>query len=193
MIRKIVSRLASSAMRAGLGLMLLTGSAFAEPLDYFLITGTDYDQSVLKPGEVLGHDIGDQPIRHDLMVSYIRELAASSPRMTVETIGYSHEHRPILFITVSSPENLARLDEIRANHLLRSNPETAAQASDDLPVVTWLNYGVHGAESSGMDAAVPALYHLAAARGDKIDNTLKNSVILITAIFNPDGHARRGA
>ncbi len=193
MIRKTVSRLASSVVHAGLGLVLLAGSAFAEPLDYFLITGTDYDQTVLKPGEVLGHDIGDQPIRHDLMVSYIRELAGSSPRMAVETIGYSHEHRPILFITVSSPENLARLDEIRANHLLRSNPETAAQASDDLPVVTWLNYGVHGAESSGMDAAVPALYHLAAARGDKINNTLKNSVILITAIFNPDGHARRGA
>ncbi|WP_286830331.1 MULTISPECIES: M14 family zinc carboxypeptidase [Kordiimonas] len=193
MIRKFVSRLASTSMRAGLGVILLAGSAFAEPLDYYLVTGTDYDQAVLKPAEVFGHDIGDQPIRHDLMVSYIHELAAASPRMMVETIGYSHERRPILFITVSSPENLARLDDIRANHLLRSNPETADQASDDLPVVTWLNYGVHGAEASGMDAAVPALYHLAAARGDKIGETLKNSVILITAIFNPDGHARRGA
>jgi hypothetical protein len=113
--------------------------------------------------------------------------------MQIETIGYSHEHRPILFITVSSPENLARLDEIRENHLKRVNPETADQASDDLPVVTWLNYGVHGAEASGMDAAVPALYHLASARGAKIEETLKNSVILVTAVFNPDGHARRGA
>jgi len=167
--------------------------AFAEPLDYFLIEGTDYDQAVPKPAEMFGHDIGDQPIRHDLMVAYIRELASASPRMMVETIGYSHERRPILFITVSSPENLERLEEIRQNHLLRSNPETASQASDELPVITWLNYGVHGAESSGMDAAVPALYHLASARGDKINDTLENSVILITAIFNPDGHARRGA
>ncbi|MFC4348973.1 M14 family zinc carboxypeptidase [Kordiimonas lipolytica] len=193
MIKNIVNRLVSRSVGASVAVVLMATGAFAEPLDYFLIEGTDYDQTVAKPAEVFGHDIGDQPIRHDLMVAYIRELASASPRMVVETIGYSHERRPILFITVSSPENLARLEEIRQNHLLRSNPETASQASDDLPVVTWLNYGVHGAESSGMDAAVPALYHLASARGDKINDTLENSVILITAIFNPDGHARRGA
>ena len=165
----------------------------AEPLDFFLVDGVSYDQTVLKPAEVFGHDIGDQPIRHDLMVSYIRELAAQSPRMQVETIGYSHERRPILFVTVSSPENLARLDEIKAQHLLRTDPERSDEASDDLPVVTWVNYGVHGAESSGMDSATPTLYHLAAAQDAATLDQLENSVILITAIFNPDGHARRGS
>lgn len=189
MIRQLRKQLAG----AGMLFALMGAQATAEPLDYFLETGTEYDQTVLKPAEVFGHDIGDQPIRHDLMVAYIRELAEASDRMMVETIGYSHERRPILFITVSSPENLARLDQIRANHLKRSNPATAGQASDDLPVVTWLNYGVHGAEASGMDAAVPALYHLAAAKGEAVEETLQDSVILITAIFNPDGHARRGA
>lgn len=189
MIRQLRKQLAG----VGMLLALMGTQATAEPLDYFLESGTEYDQTVPKPAEVFGHDIGDQPIRHDLMVAYIRELAGASDRMMVETIGYSHERRPILFITVSSPENLARLDQIRTNHLKRSNPATAGQASDDLPVVTWLNYGVHGAEASGMDAAVPALYHLAAAEGEAVEETLKNSVILITAIFNPDGHARRGA
>ncbi|MBO6805134.1 MAG: hypothetical protein JJ893_17920, partial [Thalassospira sp.] len=121
----------------------------AEPLEYYLVDGVQYDQDVIKPSSVFGHDIGDQPIRHDLMVSYIRALAAASPRMQVETIGYSHERRPILFVTISDPDNLARLDEIKANHLLRTDPAHANEASDDLPVVTWVNYGVHGAESSG--------------------------------------------
>ncbi|WP_255833640.1 M14 family zinc carboxypeptidase [Kordiimonas sp. SCSIO 12603] len=165
----------------------------AKPLDYYLQKGVNYDQSVLKPGEIIGHDIGDQPIRHDLMLRYIEELAANSDRMKAETIGYSHEGRPILFITITSPENHARLDEIKANHLLRTDPKTADQANDDMPVVTWLNYGVHGAEASGMDAAVPTLYHLAAAQGERVENELDNSVILITAIFNPDGHSRRAA
>lgn len=163
----------------------------AEPLDYYLVDGVSYDQTVLKPAEILGHDIGDQPSRHDLMVDYIRKIAEASPRMLVETIGYSHENRPILFITVSSPENLARLDEIKANHLLRSDPVRTSEASDDLPVVTWLNYGVHGAEASGMDAALPTLYHLAASQDDATKSQLDNSIILITAIFNPDGHSRR--
>jgi len=163
----------------------------AEPLEYFLSKDVSYDQSVVKPVKVLGHDIGDQPIRHDLMVEYIRQLAVGSPRMAVETIGYSHEQRPILFITVTSPENHARLNDIRQNHLLRVNPKTSGKADDDMPVVTWLNYGVHGAEASGMDAAVPVLYHLAAAQGDDVQQQLQESVILITAIFNPDGHSRR--
>lgn len=165
--------------------------AAAEPLDYFLVPGVSYDQSVLKPAEVFGHDIGDQPLRHDLLVSYIRQLAANSSRMSVETIGYSHENRPILFVTVSSPQNLARIDEIKAQHVLRTDPKRASEASDDLPVVTWVNYGVHGAEASGMDAAVPTLYHLAAAQDAATLSQLDNSVILITAVFNPDGHSRR--
>ncbi|TNE62275.1 MAG: peptidase [Alphaproteobacteria bacterium] len=180
---------AAAALVAGLGAAPL----MAEPLDYYLVDGISYDQTVLKPAEVLGHDVGDQPMRHDLMVAYLREVAEKSPRMKVETIGYSHEGRPILFITVSSPENLAKLDQIRENHLLRSNPATADQASPDLPVITWLNYGVHGAEASGMEAVVPTVYHLAAAQGPEIEDTLKNSVLLITAIFNPDGHSRRVA
>lgn len=187
------ARLLKLAAALGMGAMALAMPLKAEPLDYFLVPGVEYNQGIVKPEEVFGHGIGDQPVRHDLMVAYMREVVEQSPRMSVETIGYSHERRPILFITVSSPENLARIDEIRANHIKRSNPATADQASDDLPVVTWLNYGVHGAEASGMDAAVPALYHLAAAQGAEIEETLRNSVILITAVFNPDGHARRGA
>jgi len=176
-----------------LALCLGTASLLAEPLDYYLVEGVSYDQTILKPAEVFGHDIGDQPVRHDLMVAYLTKLAKQSPRITVETAGYSHEGRPILFFTVTSPENHARLDEIRANHLLRTNPDTAKKARDDMPVITWLNYGVHGAEASGMDAAVPTLYHLAAAMDDKTADQLANSVILITAIFNPDGHSRRAA
>ncbi|PCI58755.1 MAG: peptidase [Kordiimonadales bacterium] len=177
-----------------LALVLLgTVIASAKPLDYYLVEGTSYDQKVLRPSEIFGHDIGDQPVRHDKMVTYLRLLAEASPRISVETIGQSHEGRPILFFVVTSPENHARLEEIRTNHLLRTDPKTAKRASDDMPVVTWLNYGVHGAEASGMDAAIPTLYHLAAAKGDKIEDQLKNSVIVITAVFNPDGHSRRAA
>ena len=60
-----------------------------------------------------------------------------------------------------------------------------------MPVVTWINYGVHGAEESGMDASLPFVYHLAAAQDPKLDDVLDKSVILITAVFNPDGHSHR--
>ena len=161
--------------------------------DDFRLEGVTYDPTVPTPEDVLGHALGKAPVRHHKLVSYIRQIAAASPRMTVETIGYSHERRPILFIVVTSEENHARLDEIQAAQIRRTDPASGSATEAGMPVVTWLNYGVHGAEASGMDAALPTLYHLAAAQGQEIEAQLRQSVILITAVFNPDGHSRRAA
>ncbi|OLF73085.1 peptidase [Maricaulis sp. W15] len=166
----------------------LLAPALAEPIEFFQVDGVSYDADVPAPEDVIGWGVGEHPVRHEQMVAYLTEVANGSDRISVETIGYTHERRPILFFVVTSPDNHARIDDIRANHLASLEP--GAPASDG-PAILWLNYGVHGAESAGMDASIPTLYHLAAAQGPEIEATLDNSVILITAIFNPDGHSRR--
>ncbi|MEE8370603.1 MAG: M14 family zinc carboxypeptidase, partial [Sphingomonadales bacterium] len=127
----------------------------AESYDDFRIEGLAYDAAVPTPEAVLGHQLGKAPVRHHKLIEYIQRVAEASPRMTVETIGYTHERRPILFVVVTSPENHARLAEIRAAHLAISEPGSGKVPEAGMPVVTWLNYGVHGAEASGMDAALP--------------------------------------
>lgn len=174
-------------LAAGLGLT----AALAEPLSYFLPEDVSYDAAVETPDVTLGHELGEHPARLHLMADYLTRLAETSDRMSVETIGYSHERRPILHFVVSAPENLARIDEIRENHLAAIDPENDQAPSEDAPAVVWLNFGVHGAESSAADAVIPLLYHLAAAEGSDIERTLERSVILVTALFNPDGNARR--
>lgn len=166
----------------------LGGTALADPIAYFQVEGVTYDESIPAPEDRLGFGVGDRPVRHEAMVAYLTEIAGQSDRISVETIGYSHEHRPILFFTVTAPDNHARIEDIRQQHLASLSPQSAAATG---PAIIWLNYGVHGAESAGMDAAIPTLYHLAAAQGTDIEETLANSVILITAVFNPDGHSRR--
>ncbi|MCH9695942.1 MAG: peptidase [Gammaproteobacteria bacterium] len=151
----------------------------------------EYNPAIPRPAEVLGHELGAAPVRHHKLVEYLTSVANMSDRLSVEVIGYTHERRPILFLVATSAANRARLDEIREQHVALTEPERNQAISDDMPIVTWLNYGVHGAESSGMDAALPFVYHLAAAEGDEIDRVLDDSVILVTAIFNPDGHAQR--
>lgn len=178
---------------AFLTLVCMSLTTAAEDLNYYLEKGVPYNPAVLKPSDVLGHTVGELPARYDLFVDYLRRVAAASPRMTVETIGYSHERRPILTLIITSPENHKNLEAIRKNHLLRSDWRTVDQARDDMPVITWLNYGVHGAEASGMDAALPAVYHFAAADDAKTKEMLTNSVIILTASFNPDGHSRRAS
>lgn len=152
-----------------------------------------YNPEIPRPADVLGFELGSEPVRHHQLVDYITKVASLSNRLSVEVIGYSHERRPILFVVATSAENHARLDSIKAEHVAISDPSAQQPDLDNMPVVSWLNYGVHGAESSGMDAALPFIYHLAAAEGDDIERVLADSVILVTAIFNPDGHSKRVA
>lgn len=162
--------------------------ASAEPFDYFRIANTDYDPKITTPDEFFGFGLGDRPVRHDLMVSYLRLLDRESDRIKGETIGFTHEGRPILFFTIASPQNQGRLEEIRRAHIARLAPNAE---DGEGPAVVWLHYGVHGAESSGMDAAMPTLYHFAAAKGEAIEQALGDTVILMVAVYNPDGHSRR--
>ena len=150
-----------------------------------------YDPSVPTPESFLGFKLGQEPVRHHQLVDYITMVAEQSPRLSVEVIGYSHERRPILFVVATSEENHANLDDIREQHRRLSGDGQPPESIDDMPMVTWMNYGVHGAEASGMDTALPFVYHLAAAQGDEIEAILDDSVILVTAIFNPDGHSKR--
>ena len=162
--------------------------AFAKPVEYFQVEGVTYDESVPVFENHAGYEIGERPVRYGDMLAYLRDIAEGSDRISVETIGYSHERRPILSFTVTSPDNHANLETIRQTHLER----LAGQAEPDAaPMVLWINYGVHGAETSSMDAAIPLLYHFAAAQGAEVESQLNNAVMIFTVTFNPDGHARR--
>jgi hypothetical protein len=179
-------------IKAGLAaLSSLCGVALAAPIESFLVPGVSYDDDIETPDEHFRHGLGDKPVRHDQLVSYLTGLSEVSDRITHEEIGRTHEGRPILFFTITSAENHERIEEIRTRHLARLNGESDAEAGEDDPAIIWINYGVHGAESAGMDAAIPTLYHFAAAEGEEVEEQLDDAVILVVAILNPDGHARR--
>ena len=164
-----------------------------ERADPFFADGGSYDPSIPRPETVIGHPLGHRIARNDLLVAYMRTIANLSPRITVEDIALTHEGRPILGLTITSPENHARIDEIKAAHVALSDPESAQEVSADMPVITWLNYGVHGAEVSSTDSSMAVAYHLAAAQGPEIEETLENSVIILIAVLNPDGNSRMSA
>ena len=61
---------------------------------------------------------------------------------------------------------------------------------DSLPIVVNQGFSVHGNEPSGVNAAIVLAYYLAAAEGDKINNILDKTIILLDPSFNPDGIQR---
>lgn len=174
-------------------LVLIAGGGVitvAEPLDYYAPTGANYDPAIPTPADVLGYDTGDYVSNPGTVNQYVWAVAEASDRITVEIIGRSHEKRPILLLTISDPANLSRIDDIRTKHMALSNPDSTQGVTEDMPVITWLGFGVHGDEISSMDAAVLAMYHLAASRDPATVDQLKNTVVLLAPTLNPDGYNR---
>jgi hypothetical protein len=161
----------------------------AAPLETLLAQDVSYDAAIPTPEDVTGYRVGQIVFPPDLHREYIAAVAAVSDRVSVTEIGRSHFGRPILRVTVTSPRNQARLDEIRETQrsLVAAN---APQPPADHPAVVQLTHGVHGSESSGYDSALALLYYLAAAQGDEIDQLLEDVVIHQVIMINPDGANR---
>lgn len=166
-------------------IILLSTPAFAADLQYYFGKDVAFNPNIPTPSQVLGYEPGDWHIRHDQLVTYMQKLAEASDRVTLEVIGHTHEQRPLLHLTITTPENHGRLEEIRTNHLALSRGEGEPEGQ---PVVVWMGYSVHGNEASGSNAAPLVAYYLAAAEG--IDELLTNTVVIFDPSLNPDGLAR---
>jgi hypothetical protein len=171
------------------GVLLFCTSIQAQNLDYYLPKANiKYNPQIPTPKSVLGHEVGEFHVTHDKLVYYLQKLAEVSDRMSIETYAYTHEKRPLLLLTISSPENHANLEAIQQAHLELSNPQKSASlTTQNMPAVVWQGYSVHGNEASGANAALVLAYYLAAADGEKIDKLLKNTIILLDPVYNPDG------
>lgn len=171
-------------------LLVFAGPLMAKPLDFYLPTDGNYDRAIPRPAEIIGHEVGEWHITHDRLVQYMRVLSERSERVQWHQTGTSHEGRPLLLLAISSPRNLARLEEIRVQHLAMSNPRNPAPAVEDMPAIAWMGYSVHGNEPSGSNAAPVVAYHLAAAQDEWTIRLLDETVILFDPSLNPDGLQR---
>jgi hypothetical protein len=169
-------------------LVFATPNLFAQN-EYFFAAGTNFDPAIPTPEQFLGYPVGDWHTRHDRIVEYFRELARVSPKAHFQIIGYTSEHRPQVVLTITSPENYSRLEEIRKEHLKLAQPGLQVNTSS-MPVIVTHGYNVHGNEPSSAEAAMLTAYYLVAAQGDEATNTLRNVIIHIDPSYNPDGRDR---
>lgn len=169
-------------------------SAFSQAqnvdLDDYLPTDVSYNQNIPKPNDILGYVPGEWHVTHDKLVQYMTVLAESSDRISLENRGYTYEHRPLLLLTITSPEHQKNLTEIKKKHLQIVSGEVSKAELSAMPIVVNQGFSVHGNEPSGANAALVFAYYLAAAEGQAIDSMLQNTVILLDPSFNPDGLQR---
>jgi hypothetical protein len=159
--------------------------------------GAKYDPAIPTIQQVLGHDTGMEITPPDQVGDYLQALAKAAPTRTrLYEYARTWENRPLWLMVIGSAERIAKLDQVKRDLQRLADPRSvpaadAARLVKELPVVTWLSHGVHGNEISSSDAALFEAYHLLASQGDAdVDTVLRESLVLIDPMQNPDGRAR---
>ncbi len=167
---------------------LISLPGFAQSPYYF--PGESFDPSIPSPEEFLGYPIGDWHTRYDLIVKYYEKLDEISELAVLKTIGYTHEHRPKIILTIASAAHMSNLEEIRKTQVQLADPSQPKPDVTNMPAIIHLGYGVHGNEPSSAEAAMLTAYWLLASQSELAQNLRKNSVVHFDPTVNPDGRDR---
>ncbi len=145
----------------------------------------------------------DQLLDDARLATALQELARS-PRVWLETIGRTHQGRPITLVIVALPQVLARLEEQRglaariagpgvgggplAGARLQPEPLEPLLKAARLPALfagaSW------GHEASAVEGLVAAARTLAFDDSEPVQRALAGTIALIVPLMNPDGRAR---
>ncbi|MCB9846830.1 MAG: peptidase [Phycisphaeraceae bacterium] len=160
-----------------------------------ILPGGQYDPDVPTPESILGFPQGARAATHAQIVECMTALAQWSNRVELVQMGETFEGRETIAVVISSPENIRRLDAIKANLARladpRDEPESEIDALvDRLPAVAWFGCSIHGDETSPADGAVATAYHLAACLDRDVTDMLNDLVVVIDPMMNPDGRDR---
>ncbi len=175
-------RLRRSVPAAVLGLSLL---ALASPL-------AGQNTAPTPPGEYLGHPVGADFKLADwqTITGYFNHLADASPSLRVDTLGRTTEGRPFIAVTVTSPENMARLEELRRNQARLADPRKLEDGElerllDSQPAVVLISNNIHSTEIASSQGVMDLAHALITE--PELAETLRDVVVLLIPSVNPDG------
>ncbi|MBV9670081.1 MAG: hypothetical protein JOZ43_03915 [Acidobacteriales bacterium] len=185
-----------SLLIVAVGLMAAQTSTSAPASSDPLHPSAAYDQRIPAPESVLGYRIGEQFTPYDQLEKYLTTLAAAAPdRARLTSFGKSVEGRKQYTLVITSPENMQRLEQIRAAVLSLTDPRKtseaqAQQVAAKTPVEVWMSYNIHGNESNSTEAAMQVAYELLASEDARVKQWLSQAVIILDPVENPDGRER---
>ena len=140
------------------------------------------------PQAVLGFEVGEQYADWNDVLKYMEALQKHSDRVKIEVMGTTYQHRPIIQVTISSAENMKKLNEIKKEHLQLTDASISSKADvTRMPVVVNLAHSMHGNEASAVNSALATAYFFAASDDENIKELLENTVIVMAPGLNPDG------
>ncbi len=145
--------------------------------------------------EFLGYGVGEDRRLADWpeIVAYFGKVAAASDRVRFEELGKTTEGNPFVLVTVSSPGNLRRLEELRGIQLRLSDPdemkpEEAERLVAQGKTIVLITCSIHSTEVGGSQMSMELLHRLATGKDDEVKEILENTILLLMPSLNPDGN-----
>ncbi len=146
------------------------------------------------PEQFFGFRIGTdgELARYPKILEYFQHLAKATDRVKYQELGKTTMGNPYVLATVSSPENLARLDRLVAINRRLADPrglseaEAKKLAAEGRPFY-FLYATIHSTEVGNTQALNEIVHRLATESSPEIRQILDSIVVLVVPSQNPDG------
>ncbi|HEY0040789.1 MAG TPA: M14 metallopeptidase family protein [Flavisolibacter sp.] len=150
-------------------------------------------QTVPTPKSHFGFSIGDNYMlaNYTQTEAYFRKVAAASDRVKLVEMGSTEEGRRQLMLIVSSPANLAKLDQYKniSQKLARADgltDEAAKALANEGKAIVWIDGGLHATEVVSPHQLIETVYQVV-SRNDAETMRILDNVVILFAHVNPDG------
>ena len=183
--------------RFWLAAVLLIASLAVIPPQAMRAGAQTQSNNVPAPETKLGFKIGEDRklAKWDQFLAYFGELAKTSDRIKFETLGKTTLGRPFVVATISSSENLKRLDEFKEIQRRLADPRLLANESESAigeliktgRTVVVITCSIHSTEVGGTFTATELAYKLTSQNTPEIKRILENVILLLVPSLNPDG------
>lgn len=163
---------------------------------YFILTSFLFslEEKIPPPEEILGFKIGEdfKLANWAQIVDYFTQLDKTSSRVKVFNLGQSTLGRKFIMAAISSPENLSRLEEIKAIQRKLQEPrkiseKEAKKLSEQGRAVVLISCSIHSTEIASSLMSMELVYQLATADDPQSLKILNEVVLLLIPSVNPDG------
>jgi hypothetical protein len=151
-------------------------------------------QSLPAPEQYLGFKVGtDRKLATwEQVINYMQMAAKASDRVRYTEAGKSTMGHPFALLVISSPRNLARLEEIQANQRKLAypyalEPGEAEKIIASNPAVMLITLTIHATEIGSTQMSLELVHGLATDNSPRVQAILDNVVFLLAPSVNPDG------
>jgi len=159
-----------------------------------LCTAVALSAQVPSPTEFFGHQVGAdyKLINYTDMMRYFRSIEGVSKRMKLVDIGETSYGQRMMMAVISSPENLANIEQLRKlsvkmAHPGDMDPDSASRLVAAGKPVVWIDAGLHATETIAGQNIIELVWQMN-SRDDAEVRRILDEVVLLATPVNPDGY-----